>query len=160
MKFAAEASRLHPAWPSAPAPCAGDQPPAEVSASAKGAGKAPAPAAAAERNSSKLAAPAAAGKGSKLQQTSPKGRRPALGPPAKSVHEVRMLLLFTAVECTLQKAIAGKSMAQSTDVRNAGTAILGGYLQFPCNNLRPHHKRSWTRDRASCANAVGPLCRR
>ena len=95
MKFAAEASRLHPAWPSAPAPCAGDQPPAAESAPAKGGGKAPAPAAAAARSSSKAAAPAAAGKGSKLQQASSKGRRPALGPPAKSVHEVRMLLLIT-----------------------------------------------------------------
>jgi len=104
VKFAAEASRLHPAWPSAAAPCAGDQPPAEVSAPAKGGGKAPAPAAAAAaaRSSSKAAAPAAAGKGGKLQQTSSKGRRPALGPPAKSVHEVRMAVLNTRLGCTLQ----------------------------------------------------------
>ena len=88
MKFAAEASRLHPAWPSVPAPLARDQPSTEISSPAVGGGKALVPAAAAARSSSNAAAPVAAGKGSKLQQTSSKGQRPALGPPAKSVHEV------------------------------------------------------------------------
>ena len=87
VKFVAEASRLHPAWPSTPVPRASDEPaPAEASAPAKG--KAHLPAAAAQRNTSKATAPAAAGKGSKAVQALSKGQRPVLGQPAKSVHEV------------------------------------------------------------------------